>query len=84
MLLQSGAPLVARLPARAALAVAAFTAGGLAVLDAIAEAEHDVIAHACRPRPLRTAAHAVSVLRTGRRHGASGGVAVPHVGIEAA
>jgi len=77
VLLRSGAPLVARLPASAALAVAAFTAGGLAVLDAIAEADHDVITKACRPRPLRTTGHAVSVLRTGRRRRASGRVAVP-------
>jgi squalene synthase HpnC len=84
VLLRSGTPLVARLPARAALAVSAFTAGGLAVLDAIAEVDHDVITHACRPTPLRTAAHAVSVLRSGRRRGASGGFVAPSVGIEAA
>ncbi len=84
MLLQSGTPLVARLPATGALAVSAFTAGGLAVLDAIAEADHDVISHACRPSPLRTAAHAVSVLRSGRRYGATGEFAAPRVGIEAA
>jgi squalene synthase HpnC len=84
VLLRSGTPLAARLPGGAALAVAAFTAGGLAVLDAIAEADHDVIAHACRPRPLRTAAHAVSVLRARRWHGASGWLAAPAVGVEAA
>jgi squalene synthase HpnC len=54
-LLADGVPLSASLPARARLAVAAFSAGGSAALDAIERASFDVIARQCRPRPSRFA-----------------------------
>jgi squalene synthase HpnC len=60
-LLDAGAPLVRRLPARPALAVAGFVAGGRAALDALARADHDVLG--ARPRPSR-AAFALRWLRT--------------------
>jgi squalene synthase HpnC len=68
-LLASGRPLVRSLGGRAGLAVAGFTAGGLAALDAIAAVDHDVLAHRCRPRRARLIRHAVGV-RAGRRRGA--------------
>jgi phytoene synthase len=43
-MLDDGAPLIAQLPLRAALAVAAFAAGGRAALAAIERREHDVLA----------------------------------------
>lgn len=53
--LGAGAPLAATLRGRARLAVAGYVAGGQAALDAIAAADHDVLAVACRPRPTRIA-----------------------------
>jgi phytoene/squalene synthetase len=52
-LLDAGAPLIGRLPARAAIAVAGFVAGGRAALGAIERAGYDVLS--VRPRPPRTA-----------------------------
>ncbi|MGH9108568.1 MAG: squalene synthase HpnC, partial [Acidimicrobiales bacterium] len=52
-LLRSGPALAASLPLRQRLAVAGFTAGGEAALDAIERAGHDVLAVRCRPRPAR-------------------------------
>jgi squalene synthase HpnC len=52
-LLASGAPLAASLPWRPRVAVAGFAAGGMAALDAIERADHDVLARRCRPRPAR-------------------------------
>lgn len=68
-LLAQGAPLAASLPLRARLAVAAFSAGGVAALDSIERAGFDVVAHRCRPRPTRFCARWLSVLasRTGAR-----------------
>jgi len=48
-LLDRGTPLCRRLPPRAGLAVAAFVAGGISALDAIARAGFDVLG--ARPRP---------------------------------
>lgn len=62
-LLRSGAPLSATLPWRFAVAVSGFTAGGMATVDAIRAARHDVIARACRPARVRAAAHLVALLR---------------------
>jgi len=55
-LLADGAALSASLRFRPRLAVAAFSAGGEAALDAIERASYDVVAHRCRPRPHRFAA----------------------------
>jgi squalene synthase HpnC len=52
-LLDAGAPLIGRLPARAAIAVAGFVAGGRAALGAIERAGYDVLS--VRPRPTRAA-----------------------------
>jgi squalene synthase HpnC len=52
-LLDAGAPLIERLPARAAIAVAGFVAGGRAALGAIQRAGYDVLG--ARPRPTRAA-----------------------------
>lgn len=54
-LLAPGAALASTLPGRARLAVAAFSAGGSAALDAIERAHFDVVATKCRPRPARFA-----------------------------
>jgi squalene synthase HpnC len=61
-LLGAGNELAASLPVRERIEVAAFTAGGLASIDAIERAGYDVLAHRCRPRGLRLAARVVGVL----------------------
>jgi squalene synthase HpnC len=61
-LLWSGAPLAASLPWRHRIAVAAFAAGGMAALDDIAGAGHDVLANRCRPRPGRLVARLLLLL----------------------
>ncbi|ABK53465.1 Squalene/phytoene synthase [Acidothermus cellulolyticus 11B] len=43
-------PLTRAIPGRAKLAVAAFAAGGLAALHAMARVDYDVLAHRCRPK----------------------------------
>ncbi|HEV3268423.1 MAG TPA: squalene synthase HpnC [Acidimicrobiales bacterium] len=58
-LLASGVPLAATLPTRPRLAVAGFTAGGVAALDSIKRAKHDVIGVRCRPSKLGVAHHLV-------------------------
>ncbi len=67
-LLAEGGPLAASLPLRARLAVAAFSAGGAAALDAIERASYDVVAHRCRPRPSRLLLRWVSLLAAGGRN----------------
>ena len=52
-LLADGAALSRGLPLRARLAVAGFSAGGAAALDAIERASFDVVAQRCQPRPTR-------------------------------
>jgi squalene synthase HpnC len=64
-LLDAGAPLIARLPARAAIAVAGFVAGGRAALGAIEGAGYDVLS--VRPRPPRAAFARAFVSTTARR-----------------
>ncbi|MDQ1464796.1 MAG: 15-cis-phytoene synthase [Actinomycetota bacterium] len=57
-LLNAGAPLVRLVPGRPRLAIAGFVAGGRAALQAIADAEFDVLAgppKASKPRVLRSA-----------------------------
>jgi squalene synthase HpnC len=66
-LLCSGVPLARDLPGRAGVAVAAFTAGGRAALDAIERAEYDVLSTLCRPGKARTAWRMAGVL-AGRDH----------------
>jgi squalene synthase HpnC len=65
-LLAAGRPLVASLGGWARVAVAGYVAGGAAALDAIVAADHDVLAHDCKPRPHRLAAHALRLLVTRR------------------
>lgn len=50
-LLAHGTPLARSLPLRLRFAVAGFSAGGAAALDAIERADGDVVATRCRPRP---------------------------------
>jgi len=64
-LLFSGVPLAASLPWRPRVAIAAFAAGGMAAVDAIERANHDVLAMDCRPRPGRLAARLALVVLAG-------------------
>jgi squalene synthase HpnC len=64
-LLDAGAPLIGRLPARAAIAVAGFVAGGRAALGAIERAGYDVLS--ARPRPTRAAFARAFVSTAARR-----------------
>lgn len=66
-LFEDGAVLVAQLPGRAKLAVAAFLAGGLAALDAIERAHYDVLAGPPRASHARRALALVPALRAARR-----------------
>jgi squalene synthase HpnC len=61
-LLSSGTSLVGRLHGWARLAVAGFVAGGLATIDAIRAADHDVLGRGCRPAKLHVATHATRLL----------------------
>ena len=61
-LLADGAPLARQLPLRARLAVAGFSAGGAAALDAIERAGFDVVARRCRPTKARFARQWVRTL----------------------
>ncbi len=70
-LLASGPALAASLPLRPRLAVAGFTAGGHAALDAIRRADHDVLGVTCRPRPARFALRVVEALAGWPRRPAS-------------
>jgi squalene synthase HpnC len=63
-LLGSAAPLTRQLPLQPRIAVCGFAAGGMAALDAIEAAHYEVLAVACRPRPVRLAAHLVGALAT--------------------
>jgi squalene synthase HpnC len=63
-LLGDGGPLAASLPGRFRVAVASFAAGGQAALDAIVQADGDVLGTRCRPRPDRVVAHLASALRS--------------------
>ena len=60
-LLRSGSPLARSMRGRPRWAVAGFCAGGLAALDAIAAADHDVLARRVRPRRTDVLRHAVAV-----------------------
>ncbi|MFB9235673.1 squalene synthase HpnC [Plantactinospora siamensis] len=58
-LFRRGAPLVADLTGWARLAVGGFLAGGLATVDALRRADHDVLAGAPRPRRADLARHLI-------------------------
>jgi squalene synthase HpnC len=60
-LLRSGTPLARSLRGRPRWAVAGFSAGGLAALDAIAAADHDVLSGPVRPRRIDMIRHAVAI-----------------------
>ncbi len=62
-LLAAGAPLSRSLPLRPRLAVAAFSAGGAAALDAIERCGCDVVATRCRPRPADLARRLLETVR---------------------
>ncbi|HVX18785.1 MAG TPA: squalene synthase HpnC [Acidimicrobiales bacterium] len=62
-LLGAGAALAAQLPGRFRVAVAGFTAGGLAACDAIEAVDFDVLGHRCRPSRTVVAARTMEVLR---------------------
>ncbi|MGH9046968.1 MAG: squalene synthase HpnC [Acidimicrobiales bacterium] len=68
-LLADGAPLAASLPMRARLAIAAFSAGGAAALDAIERASFDVVAVQCRPKPSRFASRWMATLVASAKRG---------------
>jgi len=61
VLLRSGTPLARSLRGRPRWAVAAFSAGGLAALGAIAAADHDVLSHPVHPRRTDVIRHAVAI-----------------------
>jgi squalene synthase HpnC len=60
-LLRSGSPLARSLRGRPRWAVAGFSAGGLAALDAVAAADHDVLARPVRPRRTDVIRHTVAI-----------------------
>ena len=60
--LQSGRALVRRLRGWARIAVAGYVGGGLATVDALREADFDVLGGAVRPSKRRTAAHALRLV----------------------
>jgi phytoene/squalene synthetase len=66
VLLRSGAELAADLAGSARLAVAGFTAGGLATLDAFAAAGHDVVARTVRPSRARVLRHVAALMAQAR------------------
>lgn len=61
-LLSRGAPLVSSLSGWARVTVAGYVAGGLAALDAIAGADHDVLKKLRNPSKVRTAVHAARLV----------------------
>jgi squalene synthase HpnC len=64
-MLGSGPPLVRRLSGWSRLAVAGYVAGGLATVDALRRADHEVHARHVRPSKRGTALHAIRLI-TGR------------------
>jgi squalene synthase HpnC len=61
-MLGEGRPLVRRLSGWSRLAVAGYVAGGLATVDALRRADHDVLAGQVRPTKRDTAAHCVRLI----------------------
>ncbi len=68
-LLSRGEPLVASLDGWARVTVAGYVAGGLAALDAIAGAGHDVLGRPRTPSKVRTGVHAVRLVAARRAMG---------------
>ncbi len=66
-LLAAGAPLGRSLPLRPRVAICGFAAGGLAAIDAIRQADFDVLATACRPRSRRLVPTALRMLASATR-----------------
>ncbi len=66
-LLGAAWPLLPRLPGPARLAVAGFAAGGLAAIDSIEAAGHDVLGRPCRPHRRDLARHAIALLASRSR-----------------
>jgi squalene synthase HpnC len=66
-LLASAGPLARQLPVQPRVAICAFAAGGHAALDAVTQAEFDVLGVRCRPRPAALGARLVSALAASRR-----------------
>jgi squalene synthase HpnC len=66
-LLEGGEDLAAELALQPRFAVAGFVAGGRAALDAIADADYDVLAVRCRPSRRDLAGHATALLWRARR-----------------
>lgn len=66
-LLRDGAPLVGQVPLRPRLAIAGFVAGGHAALDALEQADYDVLGGHPRPTKLRFAARWLRTLAGGGR-----------------
>lgn len=65
-LLRATVPLSRTLPLRPRLAVAAFGAGGLAALDAVAKARNDVLVEQCKPTPIRLGLRLAGILAASR------------------
>jgi squalene synthase HpnC len=65
-LLRSGLPLVRSLHGRARFAVAGYVGGGVAALDALRDAEYDVLSRAPRPGKATRLRATLSVLRSAR------------------
>lgn len=66
-LLSSAVPLVAALRGRPRVMVAGFAAGGLAALDAVESAGHDVLGSCTKPTRRRLVVHLAGVLGAARR-----------------
>lgn len=67
-LLAAGPPLASSLPGRARLAVAGFVAGGIAALESLERAHHDVLSVRCRPSKRGVAEHMASVFISATFH----------------
>lgn len=68
-LLAAGAPLAGSLRGRLKLAIAGFTGGGSAALDAIEEAGYDVVRHRTRPSRRRIFLRSLGIVAEARRQG---------------
>lgn len=68
-LLEAGTPLVREVRGRARLAIAGFTAGGFAALDAIECRDFDVLGGAPRPRRRDRLRHSIRLLRRAHTRG---------------
>jgi squalene synthase HpnC len=67
VLLGAGTELVSTVPGRARIAIAGYTAGGLAACDAMEAAGYDVLARSCQPRRTHRARLAAALLLSANR-----------------